>query len=227
MKLTFLYNPACEMRRVKYKFLIVMKLTAILLLIGAMHLSAASYSQKISVSRRNTTLETVFQDIKQQTGYLFFYSEEVNVNRVKIHVALKNVPLSEALSAVLEQQGLTFNIINNTIVIRNQIGNKTLESIKNNFVEISGQVTDSKTRQPMPGVNVSLKSNSNIRTQTNAAGEFRIAAQPEDVLLFTYVGYQVKEVKVGEKKFLNIELEDEVTQMNDVVITRLSNHKKR
>ena len=73
MKLTFLYKPVCEIRKVKYKLLIVMKLTAILLLIGAMHLSAATYSQKVSVSRRNATLETVFQDIKKQTGYLFFY----------------------------------------------------------------------------------------------------------------------------------------------------------
>jgi len=226
MKLTFLYKPACDMWRVKYKFLIVMKLTAILLLIGAMHLSAASYSQKISVSRRNTTLETVFQDIKKQTGYLFFYSEEVNVNRVKINVQLKNVPLDQALAAVLEQQGFTFNIVNNTIVIRNQASNKSLENAKDNFMEVTGRVTDSKSKLPIPGVNVSLKSNSNIRSQTNASGEFSIAAQGEDILLFSYVGYQIKEIKVGDKKFLNVELEDEVTQMNDVVITGYQTIKK-
>lgn len=226
MKLTFLYNPACDMWRVKYKFLIVMKLTAILLLIGAMHLSAASYSQKISVSRRNTTLETVFQDIKRQTGYLFFYSEEVNVNHVKINVQLKNVPLEEALAAVLDQQGFTFNIVNKTIVIRNQMGNNKLENVNDNFIEIKGQVIDIKSKQPIPGVNVSLKSNSNIRTQTNETGEFSIAAQPEDILLFTYVGYQIKEIKVGDKKFLNVELEDEVTRMNDVVITGYQTIKK-
>ncbi|HEX8609517.1 MAG TPA: hypothetical protein VF679_12825, partial [Pedobacter sp.] len=102
MKLTFLYNPAFSMQRVKCKFLRVMKLTAILLLIGTLHLSAASYSQSITISKRNTTLSSLFKDVKKQTGYLFFYNGKVNINNQTLSVELKNVSLEEALTAFLK-----------------------------------------------------------------------------------------------------------------------------
>lgn len=221
MKLTFLYKPVCEIRKVKYKLLIVMKLTAILLLIGAMHLSAATYSQKVSVSRRNATLETVFQDIKKQTGYLFFYSGDVNVNREKLNVELKNVGLEEALKITLEKQNLTYNIVNNTIVIRN-----ALPLTGQNFAIVTGKVTDAKTGQPIPGVSIYLKANKNIRTQSNENGEYTINAIASDVIVFSFIGYASKEMPVGNKKAINISLEEEVNQMNDVVITGYQTIKK-
>ena len=214
MKLTFLYKPVCEIRMVKYKLLVVMKLTAILLLIGAMHVSAATYSQKVSVSRRNATLETVFQDIKKQTGYLFFYSADVNVNRQKLNVELKNVALEEALKITLEKQGLTFNIVNNTVVIRN-VQTQGIQK----FAIVTGKVTDAKTGEPMPGVNISVKGSPNKRMYSSDKGEFGMDVNPDDILVFSYIGYIAKEVKVGNNKTLNVSLEESVNQMNDVVIT--------
>lgn len=224
MKLTFLYNPVFSMRWVKYKFLIVMKLTAILLLIGTMHLSAASYSQSVTVSRKNTTLETVFKDIKKQTGYLFFYSGKVDLNRQTLNVELKNVPLEEALKACLMDQNLTFNIVNKTIVIRNKPADNT--GIANNRIDITGKVIDPQSQTGIPGVNVIVKGNKSVRAQTNNKGEFKIDAQPGDILVFTYIGFKEKEVKVGENKFITVSMEDQVNVMSDVVVTGYQTIKK-
>lgn len=224
MKLTFLYNPVFSMRWVKYKFLIVMKLTAILLLIGTMHLSAASYSQSVTVSRKNTTLETVFKDIKKQTGYLFFYSGKVDLNRQTLNVDLKNVPLEEALKACLADQNLTFNIVNKTIVIRN----KPAENMgtANYRIDITGKVIDPQSQSGIPGVNITIKGNKNVRAQTNNKGEFKIDAQPGDILVFTYIGFKEKEVKVGDSKFITVSMEDQVNLMSDVVVTGYQTIKK-
>jgi TonB-linked SusC/RagA family outer membrane protein len=226
MKLTFLYNPAFDMRRVKYKFLIVMKLTAILLLIGTLHLSAASYSQSITISKRNTTLTSLFKDVKKQTGYLFFYSGKVNISNQPVDVELKNVPLEDALTAVLKDFPLKFNIVDKTIVITNKAPEKGTVVIANNFIEVTGKVIDSKTQLGIPGVNVYIKGNKNTRTTTNDKGEFKINSNPNDVLVFVYVGFQEKEVKVGEEKYLTISLEDQINQMEDVVITGYQTIKK-
>lgn len=224
MKLTFLYNLVFSMRRVKYKFLIVMKLTAILLLIGTMHLSAASYSQSVTVSRKNTTLETIFKDIKRQTGYLFFYSGKVDLSRQTLNVELKNVPLEEALEACLTDQNLTFNIVNKTIVIRNKQTDNA--GIANNRIDITGKVIDPQSQSGIPGVNITIKGNKNVRAQTNNKGEFKIDAQPGDILVFTYIGYKEKEIKIGENKFITVTMEDQVNLMSDVIVTGYQTIKK-
>ena len=225
MKLTFLYNPVFFMRRVKYKLLLVMKLTAILLLIGTMHIYAAGYSQNVTVSRRNTTLETVFRDIKKQTGYLFFYSGKVNLNRQILNVELKNVPLEAALKACLTDQNLTFNIVDKTIVVRNEVPGNVTETVSNR-IEITGKVIDPQNQIGIPGVNVTVKGNKNLRAQTNSKGEFKIDAQPGDILVFTYIGYKEKEVKVGDAKFMTVSMEDQVNQMSDVIVTGYQTIKK-
>ncbi|HKG07719.1 MAG TPA: SusC/RagA family TonB-linked outer membrane protein [Pedobacter sp.] len=190
-----------------------MKLTAILLLIGTMHLSAASYSQSVTVSRKNTTLETVFKEIKRQTGYLFFYSGQVNLNK-PLNVELKNVPLEEALKACLADQNLTYNIVDKTIVIRNKQTGAAQQ-----MAVVTGKVTDAKTGEPIPGVSIYLKSDPNKRMNSTNQGEFGMDVNPEDILVFSYVGYKTKEVKVGNSKTLSVALEEEVNQMSDVVIT--------
>jgi len=213
------------MRRVKYKLLIVMKLTAILLLIGTMHLSAASYSQSVTVSRKNTTLESVFRDIKKQTGYLFFYSGKVNLNRQILNVELKNVPLEEALKACLADQNLTFNIVDKTIVVRNSIAENNIETA-NNWIDITGKVIDPQNQVGIPGVNITIKGNKGVKAQTNSKGEFKIDAQPGDILIFTYIGFKEKEVRVGDAKFLTVSMEDQVNLMSDVIVTGYQTIKK-
>jgi len=204
-----------------------MKLTAILLLFGAMHLSAAVYSQNVTISRRNTTLETVFKDIKKQTGYLFFYNGKVNTTSQLLNVELKNVPLSEALAVCLANNNLTYNIVNNTIVIRNKVNsaqNTALSADKS--ITITGKILDNDKGEPIPGVNITIKGSKNLRTQSNAKGEFQLEAEEGDVLVFTYIGFKPKEISVNGAEYLTIRLDAQVNSMTDVVITGYQSIKK-
>ena len=203
-----------------------MKLTAILLLIGTMHLSAASYSQSVTISRRNTTLETVFKDIKKQTGYLFFYNGKVSLKEQILNVELKNVPLEEALKACLADQNLVYNIVDKTIVIRKLPGSNAATGNVNRYLQISGKLIDNDTGQPIPGVNISVKADKLLRGQTNLNGEFVVVAEPGDILVFTYIGFKTKEVKVVDNKPLTIRLETLVNTIDDVVVTGYQTIKK-
>jgi len=203
-----------------------MKLTAILMLIGTMHLAAAGYSQMVTVSRKNTTLETVLKDIKKQTGYLFFYSGKVNLNKQNLNVELKNVPLEEALKSCLADQNLTYNIIDKTIVIRNTLVNQAVDRVGSRFMEVTGMVIDNDTKDGIPGVNISVKNDKLLRGQTNQNGEFRIIAQIGDVLIFTYIGYKPKEVKITDNRGLIVALEPQVNTIENVVVTGYQTIKK-
>ena len=219
MKLTFLYNSVCAILRVKCKYLLALKITSILLIVCALHLSAASYSQNVTISRKNATLETVFKDVKKQTGFLFFYNEKVNINSKVPDIKLVNVSIEEVLNACLTGLNLTYTIVDKTIVIRNKpSANPAIEPV-NQSVEISGKVIDSASHTTIPGVNIILKNNNAVRTQSNENGEFKILAQPGDILVFTFIGYKHKEIKITDAKYLTVSLAAQVTAMSDMVIT--------
>ncbi|MBE9600341.1 SusC/RagA family TonB-linked outer membrane protein [Pedobacter sp. MC2016-24] len=228
MKLTFLYNPVFQIQQVKYKLLLVMKLTAILLLIGTLHLSAASFSQTVTISRKNATLATILKEIKQQTGYLFFYTGKVKTSDQRLNVELKNVPLYEALQVCLQNDNLSFIIVNKTIVLspkqtdRGASGNEARPIL----LAVTGRVFDKETNQSIPGVNVSVKGIPGRRTQTSENGGFKLEAQPGELLLFSYIGYKPVEVKVTDSKTLTVLMESEVNAMKDIVVTGYQTIKK-
>ena len=223
MKLKFLYKPVHATGPVKYKFLIVMKLTTFLILIGALHLTAASYSQSVSINRHNANLETIFKDIKSQTGYTFFYTEKVNTTKQSIDVNLNNVPLKNALDYCLKGLSLDYTIVNKTVVIR-EAAPETKAVQPNNtatdkLLTIKGKVVDEKSNAAMPGVNIYLKTDTKKGLAvTNDKGEFTINAEPGSVLVFEFIGYKPKEVTVKDAGKLTVKMSEAVTAMNDVVV---------
>lgn len=84
---------------------------------------------------------------------------------------------------------------------------------------IKGVVKDT-TGQTLPGVSVTVKGTTN-GTQTDVNGAFTLNANPGDVLVFTYVGYQSQEVVVGNSNQLSIVLRAAARQLSEVVVTAL------
>ncbi|MCC8408179.1 SusC/RagA family TonB-linked outer membrane protein [Mucilaginibacter sp. UR6-1] len=228
MKLKFLYNAVLPIRRVKYKLLLVMKLTTILLLIGTLHLSAASYSQTVSISRQNATLETVFKDIKKQTGYLFFYNGKINTKSPRLNVDLKNVTLDEALNFCLSRYNLTYTIVDKTIVVRNKApeAGETVATAPKAKFQLSGKVIAADSKEALPGVNIAVKGNSAAWAQTNNKGEFKLMVDAGDVLTFSFIGFKTKEVTVTDGKPITVSLETQVNTVSDVVVTGYQTLKK-
>ncbi len=69
---------------------------------------------------------------------------------------------------------------------------------------ITGNVTDDNG-VPLPGVNVIIK-NTNSGTQTDFDGNYSIQASVGQVLVFSYVGFDSPEVKVGGSNSINIKM---------------------
>jgi len=100
------------------KIFLVMKLTAFLLLVTFLQVSAKGYSQRINLAVKNAPLEKVFKEIEKQSGYSFWYKNELLQKAGKITVDLRNVSLDEAVKLCLENQDLTYAIVDHVIVIK-------------------------------------------------------------------------------------------------------------
>jgi len=86
---------------------------------------------------------------------------------------------------------------------------------------ISGVVTSSEDKSPIPGVTVVVKSTT-IGTTTNIDGKYVLSVPAKyEFLTFSYVGMKTKEVKIGESMSLDVVLEPDVMNMDEIVVTAI------
>ncbi len=84
---------------------------------------------------------------------------------------------------------------------------------------ITGKVTDVKDGTPLPGVTVAIKGTSK-GTITNQNGEYRIEVSgPNDVLVFSFIGYGNQEAAVPTGGVRNVELGLDDKTLQEVVVT--------
>ncbi|WP_428232067.1 SusC/RagA family TonB-linked outer membrane protein [Flavobacterium sp.] len=89
---------------------------------------------------------------------------------------------------------------------------------------VTGKVSD-KTGV-IPGVNVAVKG-SKTNTQTDFDGSYSVKAKTGDVLVFSYVGMNNKQVTVGTSNTINVALESEAQLMNEVVVVGYGVQKRK
>src|SRR5690606_14068348 len=89
---------------------------------------------------------------------------------------------------------------------------------------ISGTVTD-QAGEGLPGVNVMIVGSSE-GTVTDIDGTFRLTADPDDVLRFSFIGYKAYEVTVGNTTNFDIQLEEDIAALDEVVVVGYGTQKK-
>ncbi|HYK77476.1 MAG TPA: TonB-dependent receptor [Daejeonella sp.] len=83
---------------------------------------------------------------------------------------------------------------------------------------ITGKVVGADDGLPLPGVSVKVKGTT-MGTQTDVDGKYSIKLPSESsVLVFTYIGYSLKEVAVGNQTSINVSLESDAKQLSEVVV---------
>ncbi|KAA6433967.1 SusC/RagA family TonB-linked outer membrane protein [Dyadobacter flavalbus] len=78
----------------------------------------------------------------------------------------------------------------------------------------------------LPGVNISLKG-TNRGTTTDSEGTYSINAETGATLVFSFIGFQTQEVNVGSQSTINVSLKNDVSQLQEVVVTALGQERKR
>jgi Ca-activated chloride channel family protein len=91
---------------------------------------------------------------------------------------------------------------------------------------LTGTITD-KSLRPLPGVTVYVKG-SNVSTKSDKAGKYAIRVPDHaHYLLFSFIGYNTKEVKIGADSVLNVSLTQSDASLSEVVVIGYSGNMKR
>ncbi len=84
--------------------------------------------------------------------------------------------------------------------------------------QVSGTVTEQASGIPLGGVNIVEKGTQN-GVVTDFDGNYAISVQSSNsVLVFTYLGYKVQEVKVGSRDQINVTLVEDLNQLDEVIL---------
>lgn len=88
-------------------------------------------------------------------------------------------------------------------------------------IQITGQVTDGESGEPLMGVTVVLKSNPQKGAYTDLDGKYTISADAQDILVFSFVGMESQEVPVQGRSVINLTMYPDSKILGEVVVTAL------
>lgn len=174
----------------------------------------AQQNSKISIIKKNITLREALMSVREQTKMSVSYNDTQLPTR-KLNLDIKDKSIEEALRIILKDTGFTYKVKNNYIMIIPE----NAQNEKGKPRNISGVISDNGG-EPLIGVTV-VEKGTNNGTVTDFDGNYKITTQTaHPVLVFSYVGYQSKEVSVTDNK-LNVTLDDSAQELGEVVVTAL------
>ena len=91
--------------------------------------------------------------------------------------------------------------------------------VTTNNITISGRILDDKTKAPLAGATIHIKSTTHeVATDEKGGFQFLTGQHLPVVFLITYVGYQQREITIGQADNNIITLHETNSQLNDVVV---------
>lgn len=211
----------------------VMRLIAVLLTVFCLQVSAKTWSQRITFSGDNVSLEKVFSEIHRQTGYFVIYDAALLRQGKPVTIKSRDVPLANFVKQVLADQPFTYFIKRTTIVIRQREPVVITEfSIADSLlapppIDVRGRVVDEKG-EPVSGASVRIQ-HSSKGTATNERGEFMLAAVDEDAVLeISGVTIQPFTVRIGGRAALgDLHATTRITEADAIVVVGYGTQKRR
>ena len=208
------------------KMFLVMKLTAVLVLITSLSVSANGFSQ-ITLSKKDAPLPSVFKELQKQSGYEFFYSYELLSRQGNVTVHMKNVPLEDAIKEVLKNKPLTYQVVGKTVVIKSAPAQIPITAAATLPLPISvkGRIIDEDNAPVLATITIK---GTLISASSNSKGDFQLNdINPEATLVISALNIETQEIKLNNRTFLLIQVKKKVAELDQSVVIAYGTTTKR
>jgi len=178
--------------------------------------SSHSQNARVSINQRNANLESVLEEIENQTDYLFVYNKHVDVNR-KVSIRQTNTPLSNVLDNLFGGTDVSYAVEGSYIILSKDL-KESLPGISQQKRTVTGVITDS-SGEPIIGANVVEKGNPSNGVITDVDGRFSVSIDAnQKAITISYIGYLTQEVILGNATDYSIILREDTKALDEVVI---------
>lgn len=200
----------------KRQLILMMRTYIILFCTTAFALSPStlvSQDTKIKIDKDKTvTVDEVFQIIKSQTNdFMIIYAEDLFKDFPKVQLKKGVIRMDKLINESISGGNLNLVLTeNNTILIKKA---KTQQQI-----QVSGTVTG-EGGLPIAGATVLIKGTT-TGTATDFDGTYTITVpNPENVLVFSSLGFATQEVTVGSQTVINVVIKEESQSLDEIILT--------
>lgn len=213
------------------KLFCIMKLIFLFLLLGSNLVWAGqTYAQitQLNLDLSNVPLEEVFNAIRKQSEFEFFYNNDQVNTSVKVSVKTKNADIKTVLEQVIPA------IYEYTVKDRYILINKRKEVTpaimqgpqqkKTAIITVKGVVLDEQG-EPIPGATIIIKG-STKGVITDIDGNYSIEVPPNDKLSFSFIGMETQTVEVNNQTKINVILKEKANELDEVTIVAFGKQKK-
>lgn len=225
-------------RSIQDTFIVLMRITLTQTLIMAVLsslVSAASLNgqgimdRKVSINVRNTEIKLILTEIEKQASVVFTYRPNLIKASKKISLKVVDARVGDVLGQLFSP---TISVLamdkEEEIILKPKPDVLPEDNITVNepvVITVSGKVLD-EDGEPIPGVNVLEKGTTN-GTTTDGTGRFSIIVQEENsVLVFSFIGYKTIETRVGTQTEISVNLQADVTALQEVVVVGYGTQEK-
>ncbi|RCW33265.1 TonB-linked SusC/RagA family outer membrane protein [Marinilabilia salmonicolor] len=204
----------------------IMRITLFFLLVGVTQLFAeVSYAQvkMLTIDLENVKAETVLDEIENQSQFYFLYNEKFVDMDFDTSVKCSKENIFEVLDALFYGRDISYKVVDNQIILSKR--KDSSEDVPQSEKIITGRVVDGQG-EPIPGATVSVKGTTQ-GTITDVEGNYSLKIPGDaDVLLFSFVGMESREVAIGDKSQIDVSLREDMVGLDEVVVVGYGTQKK-
>lgn len=195
------------------------RLLTLCLVCSLMLSEAVAQNRNITINVKNAPISEVFNQIEQQSGYAFFYSDKIVDTSRKVTINTSGEDVLSILQSLFEGYNVKCSIIDGNIVLEksNTEAKQTQAAAAPVSNRYSGYVVD-KNGEPIIGATIiSLKNMANA-TIADINGHFEIVAAKGEKLELSCVGYASQTIVVDGKPGRTFTLKDDFQMLEEVIV---------
>ncbi|KEO74258.1 SusC/RagA family TonB-linked outer membrane protein [Anditalea andensis] len=91
---------------------------------------------------------------------------------------------------------------------------------------VSGTIISAADGEPLPGVNLRVRG-TYTGVVTDMDGNYTIEVPPNAVLIYSFIGFETREISVGNQSVINVTLEEDLGALDEVVVIGYGETKRR
>ncbi len=173
---------------------------------------------KITIEFKNQSLESALNKLEKQSGYLFFYEDNVVKESSKINQKFEDKTISQILDVLFANSANSYAISGRQVIIYKKSTTSTANTMspRQTPFTVKGVVVD-ESSELLIGATIHVEG-SNIGTVTDDNGAFTVLTNDIGAqLIVSYMGYKPKIVKIRDAGL--IRLEPNTLELKDMVVT--------
>lgn len=204
-------------------FLRIMRTTFILLFICAfasMAENGHSQNARVTMNKRNSTLQEVLNEIEKQTDYLFIYNNEINASE-KVSVRARREAVSSVLNSLLADREMVYSMEGNHIILSvaeniAEVSDEKILDIKQQKRTINGTVLD-EYGIAIIGANV-IEVGTTNGSITDMDGKFTLQIGDNAEIKISYIGYLDELIEAQNRTTFEIRLREDTQALDELVV---------